>query len=261
MIKIVSGWSAEGGSTFSLMELCDLFNERGVDCTFYGPHDWHLDKCSSADKTENIRLSPDDTLLFHFMEMPQRPPCKRVVMSCHETSIFSIKSHNVQGADAIRFVSQFQKDWQGVDGTVIPNLVRGITKSKNAGGNIAGVVGTINPIKGVHESIQRALKDGCDKVYVYGNVSDHNYFNAKVSPLFSDKVIYKGMESDRQKIYDSISYVYQSNVSEVPESFGRVRAECIRAGIEYRGNDAATTQFDLWEEDQVFDAFTELLQL
>ena len=32
-IKIISGWSKEGGSTFSLMELCDLFNERGYDCT------------------------------------------------------------------------------------------------------------------------------------------------------------------------------------------------------------------------------------
>jgi hypothetical protein len=53
----------------------------------------------------------------------------------------------------------------------------------------------------------------------------------------------------------------RSNARKRLEVVRSVRAECIRAGIEYRGNDAATTQFDLWEEDQVFDAFMELLQL
>lgn len=260
-VKIASGWSAEGGSTFSLMELCDLFNERGLDCTFYGPHDWHLDKCSKADMLQNIRIESDDVLLFHFMDMPQRPPCRKVILSCHETAIFDVKQHNISGADAIRYVSQRQKDWQGVDGKVIPNLVRGITESKNTEEGIAAVIGTVNPIKGVHESIQRALDDGCKEVRIYGNVNDTDYFNTKVKPLLSDNVVYMGMEKDRQKIYDSVSCVYQSTISKVPESFGRVRAECIRAGIEYRGTESATNDtLELWEEDRVFDEFMEMMK-
>lgn len=260
-VKIASGWSAEGGSTFSLMELCDLFNERGLDCTFYGPHDWHLDKCSKADMLQNIRIESDDVLLFHFMDMPQRPPCRKVILSCHEwTSVFDVNKRNISGADKIRYVSQRQKDIQGVDGKVIPNLVRGITKSKNTEEGIAGIIGTINTIKAPHKSIKRALADGCKKVLLYGNMGDINYFNTKVKPLLSDDIVYMGMEVDRQKIYDSISCVYQDTTSKVPETFGRVRAECIRAGIPYHGNDNSITQFELWEEDRVFNEFMEMMK-
>lgn len=258
-VKIVSGWSAEGGSTFSLMELCDLFNERGLDCTFYGPHDWHLDKCSKADKIQNLSIQSDDVVIVHFMDVPHRPPCKKVIFSCHEKAIFVVKEHDLKGVDQIRFVSEDQKQWQGVDGVVIPNLVRGVTKSKNTEEKVAGIIGTICSIKGVHTSIERALADGCEKVYIYGNLYDKDYFNDKIKPLLSDKVIYKGMEMDRQKIYDSISCVYQSNVASVPESFGRVRAECIRAGIDYHGNESATTPFELWDEDKVFDEWKKLI--
>lgn len=258
-VKIVSGWSAEGGSTFSLMEVCDLFNERGIHCTFYGPHDWHLDKCSRADMSQNLKIDRNDVLITHFMDMPKRPPCKKVIFSCHEKAIFVVKDHNLKGVDTIRFVSEDQKQWQGVDGVVIPNLVRGITKSKNTEEGVAAIIGTVNPVKGVHTSIERALSDGCKRVHIYGNCNDMNYFNHKIQPLLSEKVIYEGMEMDRQKIYDNVSCVYQSNIDSVPESFGRVRAECIRAGIPYHGNDSATTPFELWEEDEVFNAWKKLI--
>jgi len=59
-IKIITGWSAEGGSTFSLMELCDLFNERGHECYMYGPHAWHLDKCEGARPMTDLKIEKDD---------------------------------------------------------------------------------------------------------------------------------------------------------------------------------------------------------
>ena len=66
---------------------------------------------------------------------------------------------------------------------------------------------------------------------------DEGYYNSKVKPLLNDgrgdniPVIYMGMEMDKQKIYDSISCVYQSNSDNLPEAYGRVRAECTAQGL------------------------------
>jgi hypothetical protein len=262
-INIISGWSREGGSTYSLMELCDLFNERGLECTFFGPHPWHTDKCSNGKLMPafNEKAAKDAYHIVHFMDMPGPiPGSKRTVLSCHETSVFRLKDKRLKGIDHIRFVSEPQKKWQDMDGTVIPNLVRGVTKSEQASEGVAGVVGTIHRIKGVHTSIQRALDDGYEKVLLYGNCTDQDYYNEEIKPLLSDKVVDMGMVLNRQLIYDSVSCVYQSNVDEVPESFGRVRAECIRAGIPYYGNDSATTEFELWDEDKVFEEWMRLLK-
>ena len=47
MIKIISGWSNLGGSTESFIKLCNLFNDNNLECVYYGPHNYHLDKCKS----------------------------------------------------------------------------------------------------------------------------------------------------------------------------------------------------------------------
>jgi glycosyltransferase involved in cell wall biosynthesis len=261
-VNIVTGWSKEGGSTHSLMELCDLFNERGLECTMYGPHNWFLDKCSNAKLI--INFGPDRAKgainIIHFTPTNMViEGSKKTILSSHETRVFPLKGRDMTGVDAVRFVSERQKAWQGVEGTVIPNLVRGICNTGKSPEGVAGVVGTIHPIKGVHESIKRALDDGYEKVLIYGNCTDQNYYNNKIEPLLSDKVEHMGMELDRQKIYDSVSCVYQSNIDEYPETFGRVRAECMRAGIPYYGNDSATTDFELWEEDKVFEEWMRLM--
>ena len=267
-IKIVSGWSREGGSTFSLMELCDLFNERGYDCTFYGPHPWHLDKCK-GDLMENFKSEEGDTVIGHFLELEYRMDLiKMVVLSCHEKEVFKIKEKNTKGYEKIRFVSEDQMKWQGVYGKVIPNCIRGIKPSKKPEGKVAGVIGTVFEGKQPHVSVERALKDGCDKVLIYGNLYDEPYYNSKVKPLLNDgsdgnpAVIYMGMEMDKQKIYDSISCAYQSNLDTLPEAYGRVRAECNRAGIEFHGNkNCMIKDLELWDEDKIFDAWKEFLEL
>ena len=67
-VRIVSGWSNPGGSTVAFINLCNLFNNNGIDCTFYGPHDWHLDKCQSSSlNKENPLLDTDGaSFIFHF---------------------------------------------------------------------------------------------------------------------------------------------------------------------------------------------------
>ena len=260
-IKIISALSMQRGSTFSLMELCDLFNERGYDCTFYGPHDWHLDKCR-GDKTENFDVEQDDIIIGHFLPMPDRPPlAKKTILSCHEKAVFKLKEQQLDGYDKIRFVSNDQMFWQGIYGKVIPNCMRGVEPSKAPEGKVAGVIGTLCPMKQSHISVERALADGCDKVLIYGNIYNEDYYNTHIKPILNDKVIHMGMEMDKQKIYDSISCVYQSNSDELPEAFGRVRAECMRAEIPFHGNKSATTKFELWDEDKIFAEWKELLEL
>jgi len=264
-IKIISGWSKEGGSTFSLMELCDLLNERGHACTFYGPHPWHLDKCK-GDLIHNFKMEEGDIIIGHFIHLNERHPLpKKIILSCHEKAIFPLQQLEEQtaGFDKIRFISDDQMKWQGKEGIVIPNTIRGVKDSGNHPEGVAGVIGTVCPLKQTHVSVKRALDDGCRKVLIYGNSLDEKYFNDAIQPAlnYNQNVIYMGMELDRQKIYDSISCVYQSNSDELPEAFGRVRAECIRAGIKYHGNKNATTEFELWDEDKIFDAWKELLEL
>ena len=86
-IKLVSGWSNPGGSTIHHISLTNLLNANGYDCTFYGPHDWHLDKCKS-DKTSNLKLESDDVIIVHFLTFNSRPNVKQVILSCHEKNIF-----------------------------------------------------------------------------------------------------------------------------------------------------------------------------
>lgn len=262
-IKINSGWSKEGGSTFSLMELCDLFNERGHDCTFYGPHPWHLNKCK-GDLSHNFHFEKDDIVIGHFIHLPVRHPLpKKIVLSCHEKTIFDLKklSEETKGFDEIRFISEDQKKWQHREGVVIPNSIRGVKDNGKNPQGVAGVIGTICPLKQTHVSVKRALEDGSKKVLIYGNCLDHLYLQNKIQPLLGEEVQIMGMEMDRQKIYDSVDCVYQSNSDALPEAFGRVRAECIRTGTSYHGNINATTKFELWDEDRIYQAWKEFLEL
>ena len=61
MIKIFSPWTNPGGSTEAYIDLCNLFNNAGFDCIFYGPHDYHLDKCKSRKikHDSELKLSVD----------------------------------------------------------------------------------------------------------------------------------------------------------------------------------------------------------
>jgi hypothetical protein len=65
MIKILTGWSNTGGSTTAFINLTNLFNKNGIDCTMYGPHDYHLNKCKSG-RLNDIRLEENDNLIIHF---------------------------------------------------------------------------------------------------------------------------------------------------------------------------------------------------
>ena len=109
MIKILTGWSNKGGSTFAFIRLVNALNEAGHDTTLYGPHDWHLDKCK-GDKLDNFRPEADDTLIVHFLNLGDRPPVKRVVLNCHEKDVFEV-SRIIPFWDECVFLNEKQRKY------------------------------------------------------------------------------------------------------------------------------------------------------
>lgn len=262
MVKIISGWSNKGGSTFAFVNLTNELNKNGIDTTFYGPHDWHLDKCKS-DKLDNLKLDENDRLIVHFMNLGQRPNVKRVILSCHEKNLFEvgkIKSF----WDEVVFLNKTQKKYHSkYDGkfSFIPNIKESLVmneKSEDVKG-VAGVVGSIDENKQTHTSIRRALGEGYKKVIVFGNVTDQNYYINQVKPLIDNQtVIEYGFIADKQKMYDMVETVFLSSKSEVASL---VKDECDTTGTLFRGNVATDHDGLNLTNEQIIERWKEILQL
>lgn len=231
-VKIVSGWSNPGGSTLHHIGLTNLLNENGYDCTFYGPHEWHKDKCKSA-HIQDCRLDSEDILISHFIQLPP-PEVKKHILSCHETNLFPLRFMPTEGYDEVQFVSINQKEWHGVDVScsIIPPRVDKIswTSPKN---NVAGVIGSIDDHKQTHKAIEMALEDEYDKVVLFGGVNDPGYFEEYVQP-FADHIEVRNHVDDKEAMYGSVEAVYHTSIR---ETYGLVEAECKLAGVPYRGTE------------------------
>lgn len=237
-IKILSGWSNPGGSTTANINLCNLFNEKGIDCTFYGAHDWHLDKCKSG-LLSDIKFEEEDIVIVHFLSVDFKPPVKKLVLSVHEKGIQPLKSYeNLEVFDFVHFINNEQRKWHSVDTPfeIIPNVYDSLVKGTKAKGSeeVAGVIGSFDLNKNTHVSIQRALKDGYKKVLLYGKIVDEVYYEKEIKPLLGEVVVYVGFEENKQLMYDSIDAAFLSSDSEVDPY---VRGECILTGTKFFGND------------------------
>lgn len=162
MIKIVSGWSDKGGSTHAFIELTNELNKRGIETTFYGPHPWHLTKCRAALLDSNLKINQDDILICHFLQLPNRPNAKKVILSCHEKNLFEVGKIK-QYWDKVVFLHDKHKEYHGEytgDFSIIPNLKPNLVKKeKEELKKIAGVIGSFDENKQTHVSIKRALAD------------------------------------------------------------------------------------------------------
>ena len=238
MIKVLSGWGGPGGSTVAFSNLVNLFNKYDSPACFYTPTKWEGISCK-WDGLDNLKLSNEDVLIYHFMELTVRPPVKKIVLSCHETNLFPLKEKKHLAHDDIVFVSEFQKHWHDVDGVVIPNVITEYKKGNIKNYNkTAGIIGSIDPHKGVHDSINRALSSkDVSEVIIYGAITDRNYFESKVAPLLSPKVSYRGVSTDMQSVYDEVDVVYSSSKR---ECLPMIQGECLKMGMEYRGLDHNT---------------------
>ena len=259
-IKILTGWSNRGGSTTAFIALTNALNERGYDATLYGPHQWHLDKCKSAILDNRMVIDDNDRVIMHFMKPEARPAAKKVVLACHEKDLYEVGKTKQVWDEAVflnKRHKEYHSDYTGAN-TIIPNLLEPMIKrDKSALSKIAGIIGSMDVNKQTHVSIERALEDGCEMVYVFGEPSGE-YYETHVKPLCSDKVVVKGFVSNKQAMYDMIGCVYHSSMSEVA---CLVKDECKSTGTIFYGNDATDTELEDITNDEIIDRWVETLEL
>ena len=240
-VKIVSGFSSTGGSTLYFIALTNLLNSHGIDCTFYGPHEWHLNKCKSGYIGEPPRprtplaIYPTDIVISHFIDLKLGPvKAKKHILSCHETNMFELKTKDLDQYDLIQYVSSAQEEWQGVNhpSVIVPPIVDKIEWGP-ANTRTAGVIGSIDSHKRTHLSISRALQDGYDRVLLYGNIGEDKYFKTKIAPLAgTGRIVFMGAVDNKKEMYSSLDAVYHDSKR---ETFGLVEAECAISGIPFKG--------------------------
>ena len=255
MIKIASGFTGPGGSTVVFNTLVNLFNEHGMDACLYGTYKWEGIDCrfEYIDKLSNTK---DDILIYHYINFNPKPNAKKVILSCHETEIFRIDRIKPK-YDVVHFVSEFQKEWQAVDGVVIPNPIRKFSPRTNDGSKkVAGIIGSIDKNKRVHLSIERALKDGFTDIRLYGSLTDFPYFHEMIEPLLSDKVKLCGISKDMGNTYNQLTKVYHSSKQ---ETFNLVKFECMEAGVDYDGLEGNTTKAEYWTNERILEAWKKIL--
>lgn len=239
----------------SFNNLVNLFNSKGLDSKLYGPHSWDGINCNFSKGFPKI--DKDDVVIFHFLAPYKIPKCSKLILSCHETQLYPIKSLVSKGLkyDDVHFVSEFQKEWHGVDGKVIPNPIEDIRIS-TCDSNVAGIIGSIDRNKRVDVSIKRALKDGHTDIRMFGNISDMEYFQNDIVPLMDGRVSYRGVFADKQKIYDQVSCVYHSPKL---ETFNLIKPECKKAGVAYHGHEGNDTQAEYWDNERIYEEWESLI--
>ena len=226
-VKFVTGNGNFGGSTIALMEHCRLLNEYGYDASLYSFEDWCISRYEKAHHMSELRVEEDDILVYHLLEQSKKPRCKKCYLYIHEKSLWNLKVRVTTGFDNLIFVSESQRKWHGRDGVVIPNpMGHLVDKSLHSppDRDIAGVVGTIQPRKLQHLSIQQALLDGRSKVLLFGDY-DKDYWEGYVKPLLSERVVYMGLyDPDRRMdMYNQFDVLY---IHSSDESASLALGEC-----------------------------------
>lgn len=259
-IKILSGHSEKGGSTTAFINLTNHLNLKGFDCTFYGPHTWHLNKCQSG-MINDVRVEPDDIVICHFLRLDERPKAKKVILSIHEKNLFELKDVK-QYWDEVVFLHEGHRDYHNSykgPYSLIPNLKENLEKiEKSELDMVAGIIGTIDENKQTHISIQRAIDDGCEKIMIFGSVSEPNYYESKVKPLLSDKVIHMGHVDGKQKMYNMIGRVYHSSISEVA---CLIKDECHTTNTKFFGNEATNHQVSDLSNDEIIEEWIKVFDI
>ena len=264
-IRILSGWSNPGGSTVAFINLTNLLNKAGIDAIFYGPHNWHLDKCRSAHTARLDITDEEDILIAHFVPLKEEKiPIKKVILSCHETILYPLKDYPMGGVDVIHYVSNWQRDWHGVDhpSEVIPNIISvGERKGSHKRGAV-GIIGSIDAHKQTALAIQSALeaepKD--TRILIFGSVTEEEYYQEHVKPLIKNnkRVKIVGKYDDKTVMYNMIDSVYHASKA---ETYGLVKHECALHGIPFNDLIGSSQHSEYWPEDKILEAWKKVLEI
>lgn len=254
MIKIISGWSEAGGSTVAHINLCNALNENGLECKFYGPHTWHLDKCNS-DLIQNLTINKEDIIIAHFINLPKLN-CKKMIYSCHESSLDPLSNRDLSMYSKVHYVSRWQQKFHNIPKSyfILPNVLDDLKMNEKHKEKIGGIIGSVDYNKQTHISIKQALEDGCEKVYLFGKITDQPYFQNYVQDLISDKVILYGYSDNKQAMYDMITDVYQNSIR---ETWGYVAGECQITGTKYHSN--GMCNFEFMEKIDIVNSWKKVL--
>jgi hypothetical protein len=261
-IKFVTGFGGFGGSTVALIEHCKLLNDNGYDAWIYSFDDWALSKYEKSRKVSELKIDKDDILIYHLIEQNKRPNCKRCYLYVHEKGIWDLRFRATSGFDQILFVSESQMRWHGVKGVVVPNPVtRMVDKALHRPPNqdIVGIIGTIQPRKRQHLSIQQALLDGKKKILLFGDKEkDEQYFEEQIKPLLSDVVIYRGfLEPERRMdMYNEFDTLY---INSYDESASLVLGECKILGKNVIKDDSVE-DYEVVDDKSVLSKWKELFE-
>lgn len=240
MIKILTGWGGPGGSTVAHINLVNALNAIGVESKLYSNQDWHSSKCSSG-KLSELKVDKNDVLVVHFLNLPKQN-CKKMIYSCHESDIDPLWKKDLSMYSKVHYVSRWQQQFHNTKKSyfILPNILEDLIKNPKPSIKIGGVVGSIDANKQTHKSIEDALNDGCEKVLLFGGVTDGNYFENYVKHLISDKVILMGVFNNKQEMYDMVTDVYQNSIR---ETWGFVAGECLITGTKYHNNGMCNFEF------------------
>lgn len=259
MVKIVSGYSEKGGSTSAFIDLTNELNKNGINTIFYGPHTWHLDKCKSGVLDNSFVVDPNDILICHFLQLPSRPNAKKVILSCHEKWWFKVGEIK-QYWDSVVFLHDAHREYHSSytgSFTIIPNLKPDLKPTdKPELELVAGIIGSIEDRKQTHTSIQRALADGCDKIKIFGQIMEQDYFEKFVKPLLNDKIEIFGFSTNKQEMYDSIGRVYHSSKGEVA---CLVKDECWLTNTQFFGNEETENKISKLSNIEIIDTWKKIL--
>lgn len=235
-VNIISGWSNPGGSTIHHINLTNLLNGAGKNCTFYGPHEWHLSQCKS-NSIENFTEinSESGVTISHFCQLKGKPKGKHI-LSIHETNLFPLNQFDLKQWDLIQYVSNRQRAWHNINHpyVIIPPTVEKIewTTPEN---KVAGVIGSIDSHKQTHIAIREAQIAGYNKVLLFGEITELPYFTKLISQdVLDGKVVVMDHCDDKTEMYNQVSAVFHYSKR---ETYGMVEAECKQAGIPFFGNE------------------------
>lgn len=263
MVKIISDVSHVGGSTIILINLTNLFNSKGIDTTFYGPHDFHMGKCKSK-KLNELKFTKNDIVMSHHLRFDKRPDVKRIVLACHEKWWFEVGDVKRYWDMAVFNHEEHRQYHHRYNGpyVLIPNP-KDFTnplypKDKPELDLVAGVIGSIEVRKQTHLSIEKALADGCEKVLVFGKVMDENYYKKYCRKYFYHPYVeFRGYSENKQETYDSIGRVYHMSIGEVS---CLVKDECHYTNTKFFGTEQTQHEVSNLTNDEIFELWKDILK-
>jgi hypothetical protein len=159
--------------------------------------------------------------------------------------------------DKINFIGEEYLDKSISKYFIAPNHHDKVIFVDNKLSKNAAIIGDIYAGNDIEYSIDKAIKDGMEKIMIYGFMRDPIYFYKKIEPLFKEyanKLEMAGFSDDYQKILSSVSDVYLFPKNKVISNvvnycqMANVKLHCNENVIAAKNLDEAVI-FKIWKKE------------